>query len=104
MYHHFDSVTADHVFYRLRLEGEDAPRPLVVEGEPNETFYAHDFLPLTLAQHSGLDIAVTSFAPVAPDPAEAPLAPAPLPGPSAAFRARCTDVRRRRASAATRST
>ncbi len=85
MYHHFDTVTADHVSYRLRLEGQSQPRPLVPDDAPNETFYAHDVLPVTRAQHSGLDITVAAFAPVAPDPLKAALAPAPLPGPAAAL-------------------
>jgi len=90
MYHHFDvAMYVGDLAYRLELEdGEtvviSAPEE-PARGLECETVYAAGWLPVTTARHGDLRLTLTSFAPVAPDPASAPLSPAPLPGPAGAF-------------------
>src|SRR5262249_18383697 len=64
---------------------QEEPIDLAAESLGGVTTYADHFLPLTRARSGDLDIALISLAPVAADTAEAPLAPAPLPGPAGAL-------------------
>lgn len=85
MYHHFDvAMYAGDLTYEIALDGEPVIELDSAKRE-NETWYADHFIPLTRADEGPLEIATLSFAPVAPDGAAAPLAPAPLPGPAGAF-------------------
>jgi hypothetical protein len=85
MYHHFDvAMYAGDLTYQLVLEGSDAIN-LAADDRDNETWYAGDFIPLTRTRAESLEIALVSIAPVVADAHNAPLAPAPLPGPAAAI-------------------
>ncbi|MBN1247383.1 MAG: hypothetical protein JXC32_06975 [Anaerolineae bacterium] len=91
MYHHFDVVMyAGDLAYRLELEGREAPITISSPDDPLAgldvtSFYGHDFLPVTIGQADGLEITLTTVAPVSANPQSAPLAPAPLPGPVGAI-------------------
>ncbi|MGE5224487.1 MAG: hypothetical protein ACM3PY_18790, partial [Omnitrophica WOR_2 bacterium] len=86
MYHHFDAVLyAGDLTYQITLDGEEMPIDLAAQDRDNVTSYADYFLPLTRTQQGDLDIALLSFAPLAPDASRAALVPAPLPGPAGAF-------------------
>ena len=81
MFEGFDFVRGPPLAYQIQLQGQEAPSSLVSEGSENQTYYAAHFLPLTRAMFQGLEVMITSYAPVSDDPGTAPLAPAPLPGP-----------------------
>ena len=85
MYHHFDvAMYVGDLAYRIEPEGA-APIDLAAGDRDNETHYADWFLPLTRTQAGDLDVSLISLAPVAPDAEQAPLSPAPLPGPAGAL-------------------
>jgi hypothetical protein len=86
MYHHFDvTMYAGDLSYKILLDDPDHEIDLSGNGRDNVSYYADYFLPMTEARHDGLEIALISLAPVAPDESKAALAPAPLPGPPGAL-------------------
>ncbi len=90
MYHHFDTVMyAGDLCYRLEVDDLDDPVILSSTEAPAagievETVYADDCIPRTTGAVAGLEVTLTSIAPVTADVESAPLAPAPLPGPAGA--------------------
>jgi hypothetical protein len=86
MYHHFDvAMYAGDLSYRIALDEGSVPIDLDAEGCDNRTVYADHVFPLTRTRARDLEVALVGFAPVAADVAQAPLAPAPLPGLAGAF-------------------
>lgn len=82
MYHHFDvAMYLGDIHYKIALEGE-TEIDLAADQRDNTTWYADHYLPVTRAEENGLEIHLTSLAPVAPEADKAALAPAPLPGPA----------------------
>ncbi|MGJ4851291.1 hypothetical protein ACH6CV_13685 [Bacillota bacterium Meth-B3] len=70
---------------RYELELEDGERVSAIErGWSNHTGYISDALPVSFAGHHGLEIRVSSCAPVARE-GKAMMASAPLPGPTGAL-------------------
>jgi hypothetical protein len=85
MYHHFDVVMyAGDLTYQVVL-GNGKIIDMGADDRENDTVYADHFIPLTTTNEGELEITTVSFAPVAPDASNAPLSPAPLPGPAGVF-------------------
>lgn len=86
MYYHFDvAMYAGDLSYKILLDDPEQEIDLSGNGRDNVSYYGDYFLPLTEARNDGLEIALISLAPVAPDESKAALAPAPLPGPPGAL-------------------
>jgi hypothetical protein len=86
MYHHFDvAMYAGDLSYQIALDDGSAPIDLAADDRDNRSVYADHVFPLTCTRTGDLDVALTGFAPVAADATQAPLAPAPLPGPAGAL-------------------
>ncbi len=85
MYHHFDvAMYVGDLTYQVEID-EQQRIDLTNDDRDNTSCYLDHYLPYTRADERGIEASLLSFAPVAADAERAPLAPAPLPGPSAAI-------------------
>jgi len=86
MYYHTDNVMyVGDLTYRIVPDGRHAAIDLGAPNRSNATSYRDHYLPVTTASEDGLECTLVSLAPVAADANEAPLSPAPLPGPAGAL-------------------